>query len=302
MQSRERLRVFRYTTLWGWWKVVGGVFFLAGIYDLIRGEFAPSLPSLQKTVNWWDWKIWFLIALLLLLIATIEGAHRLIKKTRKEAEEKISPVIQAERRQLREKYSDRLDIPVLLLQIYERAKTLAKTAPQIPLTGSQAEAIAGTLSSAGSIPQYIPKLDMATNESSGLKELGKMLDAPLKDGNSIINKLLKMLIDVQASMSLHSTGSLHQTSNDTVYQDYRNRVSLLQCGLPHSINMEIDRYIVSSSAIANMLNLDFTSVSTSNWAGMQLQYLLPSLDSWARYQRDTISTLIERFLLGEDMQ
>ena len=91
MAIKERLHIWRVTTLWGWWKVLSGISFLAGVYDLIRGESSLTLPSLQNLISWWDWKVWLLIAFIILLVATMEGSYRFVRKVKSELEVDCTP-------------------------------------------------------------------------------------------------------------------------------------------------------------------------------------------------------------------
>src|SRR6266508_5950008 len=61
--------------LWKW--LVSFPFALIGFYDLYRQEINPNAPLLIGILGNWNWKIWLLLFLLILIIAIIEGVIRL---------------------------------------------------------------------------------------------------------------------------------------------------------------------------------------------------------------------------------
>ncbi len=83
MWIRDRLSVWRLTVFWGWWKMGAAVFALVGAYDLVQGQVpTASLPSLERVASWWDWRVWFILALVFGLIGTMEGTYRYVKRLR----------------------------------------------------------------------------------------------------------------------------------------------------------------------------------------------------------------------------
>lgn len=58
---------------------------LTGVYDLVAGQYPDlNLPAMQDYLPWWDWKIWLIIVLVLLLFGTLEGTYRLFVELEKE--------------------------------------------------------------------------------------------------------------------------------------------------------------------------------------------------------------------------
>lgn len=79
MQVKDRFSEYKRTALWGWWKVGVGIFSVLGVYDLLAGQVpTANLPSLEGIASWWDWRVWFIFALTLGLLGTMEGAYRRI--------------------------------------------------------------------------------------------------------------------------------------------------------------------------------------------------------------------------------
>lgn len=227
MQIKERLRLWGIATSWGWWKVVSGIFFVAGIYDLVRGESSLQLPTLQHFISWWDWKVWLLIAFVILFIGIWEGSYRLIKKIKVESEAKISVEIKTQRKEWRQRYSDRAEIPILLFKMYERSKNICGENKK-PLTKEYWESVARSYLEAGIAPEKVPELD----EMANMKEITQMFDSmPDQFGvklPSAMAKFQKLLLDIQGSMSLHGMGALTLTKDDEDYKKYHSQVQLLR--------------------------------------------------------------------------
>ena len=127
MQISERLSIWKITAFWGWWKVIAGVFLLAGIYDLAQGQIpAINLPSLQQVISWWDWKIWFISALALLLFGTLEGTYRLVKRLKSKVLDEVNENKRLDRKKQRGRYTNRQDIPDHLFSLFTISKRIAE--------------------------------------------------------------------------------------------------------------------------------------------------------------------------------
>jgi len=93
MRIKNRISVWKSTTFWGWWKVGVITFAVIGFYDLLQGQISTvSLPSLENIISWWDWKVWFILALILGLAGIMEGTYRHITKL-KEEKDKLKDVL-----------------------------------------------------------------------------------------------------------------------------------------------------------------------------------------------------------------
>ena len=81
-QSRLRKSI-----LWrGGWRVIAGLLASWGLYDLITAQTAPHLPTTKDAVAWWDWQMWIIIALVIIIAIIYAGSRSLIR----EKEGKIS--------------------------------------------------------------------------------------------------------------------------------------------------------------------------------------------------------------------
>lgn len=79
MSFLERIKIF-WAIAKGWWVVFSLIFLGLSGYDLIGGQVpSANLPTVQDYIYWWDWKIWIIIALIIAIIGTVEGAYRYSK-------------------------------------------------------------------------------------------------------------------------------------------------------------------------------------------------------------------------------
>lgn len=266
-----------------------GILTIIGLYDLISSQFPQlNLPIIGDYVHWLDWKIWLLIALVLSLIGTLEGTYRYVKRIKADNENRISRLKREERKQGRQRYSDRNNIPTLLFKMYECSKTLA-VANKRSFFGEKAEAVAKSLSSAG----LLTSKQLEIEKMDSIEEIKWMLKRIPE------TKWKELYLDTYGAMRLH--GEAISPESNAEYSSFHSQVKLLQNGLPYTINGRIMNCILLSNAFANTLSWDFSTADIPDGVSILLQYMIPSMDSWTQTMRDEISKMIEDFLLGEDI-
>ena len=314
MEIKKRLRIWRITAVVGWWKLGVALFTVVSLYDLASSQIPQwNLPAIGSFKGIIDWKFWLIIALLLALLGTLEGVYRYVRANdakiaalKTETESKISESKRADLREMRRQFSDKLEIPELLFKMYERAKQLADTSDKLDITNLEdydVQSIAKTMSLGSTMPET--ELDVSTLDN--IDEVVKVFQGvpldgiPIPDGaNPFLIKLKKVMVDLLGGMGANHLGTLEQIQHDTLYPQLSGRLAALQVGLPHNLNLEIDECVILSQSIANFLNFDESNVVKSEFVGMQLQFLIPSMDSWVKARIDTISGLLSKFFLGED--
>lgn len=110
MGKEARIKLF-WRLLWhGRWRPIAGSVLVIGLYDTLAGEFLPDLPrvgTLLPQIDWWGWVI---LLLVIILLAVLEGAYKMINKITKERDE-----AEAERDELLTKTKDQIINPILAL-------------------------------------------------------------------------------------------------------------------------------------------------------------------------------------------
>lgn len=84
MEIMRRLSFYKEIIWGGWWqRVVLTIYAAVAAYDTIQGQILSehNLPSISQ-LSWWDWKIWILVFIGILLIMTVEWAYRHNKQLR----------------------------------------------------------------------------------------------------------------------------------------------------------------------------------------------------------------------------
>jgi len=78
----ERIHIWRKIVFRGWWKLVWGIYFVVGLFTIVRAEILPreNIPSIVELLPSWPWWVWALMGMGILCVATLEGAYRLIQQ------------------------------------------------------------------------------------------------------------------------------------------------------------------------------------------------------------------------------
>ena len=60
-----------------------GIYAVAAAYSLASTQLWPdqNLPTVRSLIEWWDWKMWVIVALLLITAAALEGTYRQSRKS-----------------------------------------------------------------------------------------------------------------------------------------------------------------------------------------------------------------------------
>jgi hypothetical protein len=205
-----------------------------------------------------------------------------------------------ERKEWRQRFSNVTVIPGLLLGMYELAKELCKS-KKMPLTKEYWEEIANSFFDAHQAPKVVPALD----KMPSMKEITDMINStpnPLNIGSSsTVENMNRLILNFQATMSLHNTGAIPLTNNSVLYGAKHEGVKLLQQNLPNEINKKIESCILISNGLASLLCIDFSNTDTkiSEELLAAMQYMLTSMDYLTQEMRGEIARMIEGFLLGE---
>lgn len=205
-----------------------------------------------------------------------------------------------ELKEWRKGFSNRTAIPVLLLDMYEIAKELCRNNRK-PLTEEYWGDIASSFFGAHQAPTIVPSVDKMASR----QEIIDMIDStpdPLNPGSaSTVENLKKLILNLQATMSLHNMGAIPLTDASVLYQVKHTALQWLQQNLPNTINTKINDCMLLSNGLASLLCVDFATTETpvSDELLIAIQYIVPYMDNWTQGMRDEISSMIENFLLGE---
>lgn len=269
--------------------------FVAGLIFAIE-QSTKGLP-----VPTWVWAM-IIASVVLFVVLSFFAFHR-VKSERDKVissnSERNTDLRRQERKEQRHVFRTRLEIPILLFQMYERAKILCGENRK-PLTKEYWDEIAHSFFEAHQAPTVVLPLD----KMPSIQEIMDMINStpdPFNTGSaSTIENFNRLILNLQATMSLHNTGAIPLTNNDDEYQKYHKKVKLLQNNLPNTINTKIKDCILLSNGLANLLCVDFGATETHISDGLliAIQYILPHMDNWAQKMRDEISNMIQDFLLG----
>jgi len=291
--------------------VIAGSFILVGIYDLLQGQ-APdaNLPSLQQVISWWDWKIWFIIALFLLLIGTLEGTYRYIKRIkvqiRKEVNEQIEEQKRKERKVQRTRDNKAVYIPDKLHELYMTSKRIAdeKHAKQ-KLTYEQMQQVAERLTQVG-ILQELGDVFLGFATAPSYEKLEEMIKN--SDYAKTHETMKKLLIFFKSAMSELQIGISNYLEKDEEYKKLYDDIQRRIVGLPPKTQSRIYDYIETVNSLNNIKFIDLPKLSEALELGLiapvgtlMLQQLEQSINSYLSPMLSLIRQDIDTFLLGEDV-
>lgn len=249
----------------------------------------------------WAWAL-IIASVLLFVVLSFLAFHRVRLERDKVISsngERNTELRRQERKEQRHVFRTRLEIPSLLFHMYERAKILCEENRK-PLTKEHWDEVAHSFFETHQAPTVVLPLDKMPSTQEIMDMINSTPD-PFNTGSaSTIENFNRLILNLQATMSLHNTGAIPFTNNDDEYQKYHKKVKLLQNNLPNTINTKIKDSILLSNGLANLLCVDFGTTEThiSDELLIAIQYILPYMDNWAQKTRDEISSMIQDFLLG----
>ena len=86
MDIKGRGRVYINSVRWGWGVIGFIVIAIPNFYDYVSAQYFPDndLPTMRDIVGWWDWKVWIITGLGIIIIGILEGAYRYTQKIKSE--------------------------------------------------------------------------------------------------------------------------------------------------------------------------------------------------------------------------
>ena len=278
-----------------WYKILLHV--IVPTIPLVAGLIFAILQSVRGLpVPIWTWVV-IIASILLFVVISFFAFHR-VRSER--VSEQTGELKRQERKEWRQGFRGVTAIPGLLFGMYERAKVLCKRNKK-PLTEEYWGDIASSFYGAHQAPTIVPSLDKMASKQEIIDMINSTPD-PLNTGNaSTIENLNRLILNLQATMSLHNMGAIPLTNEDIDYEAYQMAVQMLQQYLPNTINTKIKDCILISNGLASLLCADFCTTETriSDELLIAIQYILPYMDDWTQKMRDEISRMIENFILGE---
>jgi hypothetical protein len=206
-----------------------------------------------------------------------------------------------ELKEWRQRFSNVTLIPDYLLDMYERAKELCERNKK-PLIKDYWAEIAESFFEARQAPTVVPPMDKMPSKQEIMDMINSTPD-PLGVGSgSTIESMNRLILNIQATMSLHNTGAMALTNNDDLYKFNHGMVKSLQQNLPNEINTKIKDCILISNGLASLLCVDFSNRDNeiSEELLISMQYMSACMDDWTQKMRSEIAGMIADFLLGND--
>ena len=263
--------------------------FIIGLTRAIR-QSTQGLP-----VPIWVWAMIIVGAVAFVLVSFLAFHRvRLERDTEQRAELKRHDL-----KEWRQRFSNVTRIPGLLLEMYELAKALCESNRK-PLTKEQWEEIADSFFTAHQAPTVVLPIDKMPSHQELMSMISSTPD-PLSSGSaSIAESLNRLILNLQATMSLHNSGAIPLTDHSVLYQAKHTAVKMLQQNLPDRINAKIGECILISNGLANLLCLDLggSDSEVSRELLVPMQYMQTRMDASAQKMRGEISAMIETFLMG----
>jgi hypothetical protein len=252
--------------------------------------------------------IWILIGYLLLVSVSLFIMIGFWKENRKIKKQLKQEIEQKTKREeivaLRNRLKDRMEIPGILLKMYERCITIAKEnkGRGVTIDHETIEKINKNLINLGFIEKDSPFLQALNYMMSINNPIDISLDSPKM---TEFNKhFFKYLVSWQGAMAKEGIGVMLLSKYDENYQKMLNKIQGLKVDLPETINKKIEGHIILINAIANLFYFGVDSSSIPPILP-NINTFLPFLDSMcSSYAGDSsseISKLLERFFTGEDI-
>jgi hypothetical protein len=290
-------------------------------YSMLQNVILPLIPlvvavaiAIQQSVKGlpvpiWDWVLMIVSAVAFVVLSFLAFHRMRLERDKVTSDSDEQKVRRQERREWRQKLSDRLEIPILLFKMYERAKTLCEENKK-SLDDESWKAIVDSLAEAHQTPAIMPSsLEQITDIPAViaiLDSIPALFDIAPSPATSVIENVIEkfkgFVLSVQATMSLRGIGAIPLTKNDPEYHGYYAQVKLLQNNLPTPINTKINDCILLSNGFASVLCMDISSTTGISIPAKFLiltQYMTSYMDTCTQEMRDKISAMIEGFLLGE---
>ncbi len=276
--------------------------------------FAVSVAGIAATardIATWGLPVWlwYLIGLVVfsasasLVIAGFWRESKSIKQELEKAKRDANPIVRGERRELRTRFKDRLQIPNILFQMFERSRQLTEDANRNHRLGDEElERLGKKLFAAG----YLAPDSQFIKGATYLAQFENPFDivanpSTLKVLKSFNVEMEKFLFSMQGIMQDENIGAMALSTSDPTCQQLLSRIRKLQIGLPDKINMKIIEHHIISNSMANLSYFDVKTTVSPGVAAI-LPFLKEGTSVYVRGLNSEISNLIEKFLAGEDIK
>lgn len=280
-------------------------------YKMLAHGIVPIIPlvaglifAIEQSIKGLAVPIWVWVVIVAsavgFVLVTLFAFHRV--RLERDSE-RTGELKRQERKERRRGFSNLTLIPSFLLDMYEMAKERCRSNRK-PLTKEYWGEIADSFFEANLAPTVVPKFDKMPSKQEILDMINSTPD-PLKSGSvSLVENLNRLILNIQATMSLHGTGAIPLTDGSILYDVKHKLVKTLQQNLPYEINTRIKECILISNGFASLLCIDFSNTDDeiSEELLIPMQYMLASMDDLTQMMRSEIARMIENFLLGEDEQ
>ena len=273
MLIKDRYNIYKTSVFWGWWKVAALVFFAAGVYDLIEGQSDYNLPSIQNVFGWWDWKIWFIIALILLLISTCEGSYKQIKALKKQIASLNTVEDKNRIGELRKYFENRMLIPDKLRELFTLGKAIAQenTDDVISLSDERMENLANNLGQGGFLNDVEMFGGIVESKTFGeIKEVTDKLDPLIA-----FQAVNRMFIFINRGMQAENIGLSRFIKDNEQYQNLKNEIYLLSSPFPSITQNHITECVEIMEGINSLNLIDFSNLDVNP----TIKIFMQSIDS-----------------------
>ena len=272
--------------------------------------YALGLVSQARDAGTWGIPTWvWLLVGYLLSVATAAAIaigfwrdNRNLQKQLEHLKTDAEPLLNEQRRRLRAQMQDRLQIPSLLFQMFERARVLVEEDNKAhPLTQTDYDKFGNKLRAAG----YLRPNSKMVTQGNYLSRFDNPLDIPsnrkaLKVLNSFKIEIDKFLLSLQGIMSSDHRGSMALVETDAKYSQLLARVRKLEKDLPDALCSKVEGHLVMGTSMADLSYFDVSGTAPAGILAI-LPYHKQMVSLYVRKLNSDIHKVTENFLAGEDV-
>ncbi len=269
---------------------------------------ALGIYSQAKEASTWGASAW--VWLLIGGSVLISSSLTIIIKLSKENKEANNQLIEARKAQaniehiisLRNRSVTSLQIPGLLMQMYDRSVVLVKPIGKLP--DDVMTKINGLMEQLGYTPNNFPLISYLLPILSQFTDPYK-IQIKATEFVQFNQQFRDFILNLQGLMSKENVGAMVLCSTDTMYQALLSDINRLRAGLPDQINTKIDHVVMFMTGVANLCYMAISYSPDIQDVLPTLAIIMPYFETICRniLQEDVaeVTKLLEKFLTGGEL-
>jgi hypothetical protein len=271
-----------------------GRFFRDILVDAIAAGVVAAMTILIGKLQGVDPVLLAIVTFIVLLVAFRIVYHLQEKKLKKRLnlDRERWDKVRDERVKLRQQYSNRTAIPDLLYKMSERVRGLMENT-SITADENMEEDFRQILQLKG-------RLEVDLKAGDAKKILEKF--PSVKGYKDPIHQMRALVMSVYQVLTAHRKGARFIVEQDGEYQQLDRQIRELLVGLPQSIHVKKDGYTQLVNAYYSLAAVDFSNMELPQIFRLYQPFMKDVVVTELATIRAGISSSIEKFLLGEDIQ